>query len=62
MYSGYVRKYIFSESESLEQGSRGMVESPSLFRCCPEGHSLVGTIGDRWTVGLGDLRVLFQSL
>ena len=25
------------------------------FRCCTEGHGLVGNIGDRWTVGLDDL-------
>jgi len=28
---------------------RGVQE---VFRCCTEGHSLVGNIGDRWTVGL----------
>ena len=45
---------------------RGMVESPSLcgveemYRCCSEGHSLVGNIGDRWMVGLDDLRGFFQ--
>ena len=26
------------------------------FRCCTEGHGLLGTIGDRWIVGLDDLR------
>ena len=32
-----------------------------IFRCCTaEGHGIVGNIGDRWTVGLDDLRVLFQ--
>ena len=30
------------------------------FRCCTEGHGLVGNIGDRWMVGLDDLRGLFQ--
>jgi len=30
------------------------------FRCCTEGHSLVGNIGDRWTAGLDDLTGLFQ--
>ena len=32
----------------------------ATFRCCTEGHSLVGNIGDRWTVGLDDLGYLFQ--
>ena len=31
-----------------------------VFRCCTEGHGLVGNIGDRWTVGAGDLRGLFR--
>ena len=30
------------------------------FRCCTEGCGLVGNIGGRWTVGLDDLRGLFQ--
>ena len=25
------------------------------FRCCTNGHGLVGNIGDRWIVGLDDL-------
>jgi len=31
-----------------------------MSRCCTEGHDLVGNIGDRWTVGLDDLKLLFQ--
>ena len=31
----------------------------ATFRCT-EGHGLVGDIGDRWMVGLDDLRGLFQ--
>lgn len=31
-----------------------------MFRCCTEGHGLVGNIGGRWVVGLDDLRGLFQ--
>ena len=31
-----------------------------MFICCTEGHGLVGNIGDRWTVGLDDLRGPFQ--
>jgi len=30
------------------------------FRCCTEGHGLVGNSDDRWMVGLGDLGGLFQ--
>ena len=30
------------------------------FGCCTEGHGIVGNTGDRWTVGLDDLRGLFQ--
>ena len=30
------------------------------FRCCTEGHNLVGNIGDRWMAGLDDLVGLFQ--
>ena len=30
------------------------------FRCCTEGHSLVGNTGDRWTTGLDYLGGLFQ--
>ena len=30
------------------------------FRCCTEGHGLVGNIGDRRMVGLDDFRGLFQ--
>ena len=45
------------------QGHGGVTDLESVretFRCT-EGHGLVGNIGDRWTVGLGDLRCLFQS-
>ena len=28
---------------------------------CTEGHGLLGNIGDKWMVGLGGLRGLFQS-
>ena len=30
------------------------------FRCCTEGCGLLGNTDDRWTVGLDDLRGLFQ--
>jgi len=32
-----------------------------MFRCCIEGHNLVRNIGNRWMIGLDDLRGLFQS-
>ena len=31
-----------------------------MFRCCTEGHGLVGNTGDRRTAGLRDLGGLFQ--
>jgi len=45
------------------QGSDGVVVPGGVqeaFRCCTEGHGLVGNIGDRWTVGLDDLQAFFQ--
>ena len=62
-----VREYYFSKSgQALEWAAKGSegVTSPGgvqeMFRCCVEGHVLVRTIGDRWTVGLDDLVGLFQ--
>ena len=31
-----------------------------MFRCCTEGHGLVGNIGNRWMVRLDDFGGLFQ--
>ena len=31
-----------------------------MFRCCTEGHGLVGNIGNGWMVGLDDAGGLFQ--
>ena len=49
--------------EQAAQGG-GEVTNPrsiqETFRCCTEGHGLVGNIGDGWMVGLDDLRGLFQ--
>jgi len=52
----------FSEKNSqLEWAAQrgGGVTNPEgvqgTFRCCVEGPSLVRTIGECWTVGLGDL-------
>jgi len=45
---------------------RRVVESPTLevlkemLRCSTEGCDLIGDIGDRWMIGLNDLRGLFQ--
>ena len=46
------------------QGDGGVTDHGSvqgMFRCCTEGHGLVGNIDDRWMVGLDDLRGLFQT-
>ena len=62
-----IRKDFFSESGqvlwwSSQVGTEVTIPGgvQEMFRCCTEGHGLVGNIGDRWTVGLGDLRGLFQ--
>ena len=31
-----------------------------MFSCCTEGHCLVGNVGDRWMVGVDDLKGFFQ--
>ena len=49
--------------EWTAQGGGGVTVSGGFqetFRCCTEGHGLVGAIGDRWTLGLDDLGGLFQ--
>lgn len=33
-----------------------------MFRCCTEGHGLVGNDDDRWTIGPYDLVGLSQTL
>ena len=48
---------------SPAQGSGGVTVPGGVhktFRCCTDGHISVGYTGDRWTVGLDDLRGLFQ--
>jgi len=32
-----------------------------MFRCCVEEHDLGRTVGDRWMVGLDDLRGSFPT-
>ena len=61
-----VRKDFFSESDqALEWAAQedGGVIVPGgvqgTFRCCTEGHGLVGNIGDEGMVGLDDLVGLF---
>ena len=49
--------------EWAAQGGGGVTDSGGVqetCRCCTEGHGLVGNIGDRWMVGLDDLRGVFQ--
>ena len=49
--------------EWASQGGGGVTDPGGVqgtLRCCTEGHGLVGNIGDRQTVGLCDLRGLFQ--
>ena len=44
------------------QGGGGVIDPGGVrgtFRRCVEGHGLVRTIGDRWTIGLDDLGGLF---
>jgi len=60
------RKNFFSETgNALEQAAQGGgVTIPGgvqeAFRCCTEGCGLVGSTGDRWVVGLDDVRGLLQ--
>jgi len=48
--------------EGAAQGGGGVTDPrgiQGMFRGCGEGHGVVRTIGDKWTVGRGDLG-LFQ--
>ena len=63
-----IRKYYFPERVvrhwNAAQRGGGVTEPGGVLRafgCCVEGHGLVRTIGDGWTVGLGDPVGLFQS-
>jgi len=49
--------------EQTAQGGGGVIITGGVqetFRCCTEGHGLVGNSGGTWVVGLDDLRGLFQ--
>ena len=49
--------------EQAAQGDGGVTVPGSIqetCRCGTKGNELVGNTGRRWTVGLGDLRGLFQ--
>ena len=54
---------VWSGTGMGAQGSGGVTvpgDVQEAFGCCTEGYGLVGNIGDRWTVGLDDLRGLFK--
>ena len=58
-----VRRQSGQALDWAAQGGGGVTVSGGVqetFRCCTKEHSLVGDIGDRWMVGLDDLRELFQ--
>ena len=60
-----VRKYHFScqVQEWAAQGGGGVIDPGRVqgrYRHCVEGHGLVRSTGDRWTVGLDDLVGFFQ--
>ena len=47
------------ELEWAAQGAGGVTVPggvQEMLRCCTEGHGLVGSVGERWTVGLDDLQ------
>ena len=49
--------------ERAAQGGGGVTIPGGVqktFRCCTEGHGLVGNIGDKWTVALDDPGGLLQ--
>ena len=49
--------------EPAAQGGGGVAVPGGVeetFRCCTEGCGLVGSTGDRWVVGLDDVRGLLQ--
>ena len=49
--------------EWTAQGGGGVTDPGGVeetFRCCTEGHGLVGNTGGRWMVGLHHLGGLFQ--
>jgi len=49
--------------EWAAQGAGGITDPGGIqgtFRHCAEGHGLMRTVADGWTVGLDDLRGLFQ--
>jgi len=46
--------------EWVAQGSGGVSDPGGIQGRCTEGHGSVGNTGDMWTVGLDDLKGLFQ--
>ena len=65
--SGWTLGKIYSPKERSDtgtgcQGADEVTDAGDVqetFRCCTEGHGLVGNTGDRW---LDDLRGLFQPM
>jgi len=51
-------RQILSSSREIVQGTGQWAQE--ILRCCTEGCGLVGSIGDRWMIGLDDLGDLFQ--
>ena len=66
-YNSCITFLLQESSQALEhaaQGGGGFTIPGGVqeaFRCCTEGHGLVGNIDGRWMVRLDDLRGLFQS-
>jgi len=61
--SGWVLGRTSSQQEwwgTAQGGGRVPGGAHETFRCCVEGHGLVGSIGDRRSAGLDDLGRLFQ--
>ena len=59
------RKNFYESVQALAEAAQGGGEvtvpaGVEMFRCCTEGHGLVGNTGAKWMVELDDLRDLFR--